>query len=147
MPNLDKCEVLSRQGSRVRVRQVGCSQSLLWRIAAQAELEVEEVKKSGLRREVRFRSVKGDFERFEGSWVLESDVSSLARATTFLRYEIRVKVVRDLPSQIVSYVIKAGLPANIRAIAAVAERRAANRLKAPVVSLEGGEDAEADAAG
>ena len=141
MPNLDKCEVLSRQGSRVRVRQVGCSQSLLWRIAAQAELEVEEVKKSGLRREVRFRSVKGDFERFEGSWVLESDVSSLARATTFLRYEIRVKVVRDLPSQIVSYVIKAGLPANIRAIAAVAERRAANRLKAPVVSLEGGEDA------
>ncbi len=141
VPNLDKCEVLSRQGSRVRVRQVGCSQSLLWRIAAQAELEIEEVKKSGLRREVRFRSVKGDFERFEGSWVLESDVSSLARATTFLRYEIRVKVVRDLPSQIVSYVIKAGLPANIRAIAAVAERRAANRLKAPVVSLEGEEDA------
>lgn len=137
VPNLEKCEVLSRQQGRVRLRQIGCSQSLLWRIAAQAELEIDEVKKSALRREVRFRSVKGDFERFEGSWVLESDVSSSARVTTFLRYEIRVKVVGDLPSQIVSYVIKAGLPANIRAIAAMAERRAANRLKAPVVSLEG----------
>lgn len=137
VPNLETCEVLGRQKGRIRLRQVGCSQSLLWRIAAEAELEVDEIKKSPLRREVRFRSLGGDFERLEGSWILESDVSSSAHMTTFLRYEMSAIPFAGLPSQIVSYVVKAGLPCNIRAIVAVAERRAADKLKAPVVSLEG----------
>ncbi len=136
VPNLEKCEILERQKGRIRVIQVGCSQSLLWRISAKAELEIHEIKKSPLRREVRFRSVGGDFERLEGSWILESDVSSSAHMTTFLRYEMSATPIAGLPNQIVSYVIKAGLPSNIRAIVAVAERRAADRLKAPVVSLE-----------
>ena len=136
VPNLEKCEILGRQKGRVRLRQVGCSQSLLWRLEAEAVLEIDEIKKSSLRREVRFRCLRGDFDRFEGCWILESDVSSSAHMTTFLRYELSATPVSSLPSQIVSYVIKAGLPSNIRAIVGVAERRAANKLKAPVVSLE-----------
>ncbi len=136
VPNLERCEILERQKGRVRLRQVGCSQSLLWRIAAEAELEIDEIKKSPLRREVRFRSLGGDFERLEGSWILESDVSSSAHMTTFLRYEMIATPFAGLPSQIVSYVVKAGLPSNIRAIVGVAEQRAADKLKAPVVSLE-----------
>ena len=136
VPNMETCQILERQKGRVRLRQIGCSQSLLWRIAAEAELEVDEIKKSPLRREVRFRSLGGDFERLEGSWILESDVSSSAHMTTFLRYEVNATPIAGLPSQIVSYVVKAGLPSNIRAIVRVAEQRAADKLKAPVVSLE-----------
>ena len=46
VPNLDTCEILERHRGRVRLRQVGCSQSLLWRISAEAELEIEEVRKT-----------------------------------------------------------------------------------------------------
>lgn len=59
VPNMETCQILERQKGRVRLRQIGCSQSLLWRIAAEAELEVDEIKKSPLRREVRFRSLGG----------------------------------------------------------------------------------------
>ena len=130
VPNLDRCEKLpsSKPGS-IRLRQVGCSQSVLWRLEAEAEMEIEEKEKSGWRKEVHFRMVEGDFEEFYGRWIVESDVSSAADRATFLRYDIVIKPKFNLPSRIVSYIVKAGLPANIRAIADRAEMVAAAKLK------------------
>lgn len=46
VPNLDHSEVIQRHHGRVHLKQIACSQSILWRLEAQAELEIEEVKRS-----------------------------------------------------------------------------------------------------
>ena len=132
VPNLERCEKLpcSKPGVLL-LRQIGCSQSILWRLEAEAVLELEEIEKSSLRKEVKFHMTQGDFEEFYGKWIVESDVSSAAQMSTFLRYEIVIKPKFALPSQVVSYIIRAGLPSNIRAIALRAESLAAERLQAP----------------
>ncbi|WPT12333.1 hypothetical protein PSENEW3_00003472 [Picochlorum sp. SENEW3] len=132
VPNLEVCERLpSAKPGVTRLRQVGCSQSILWRLEAEAELEVEEVDtSSSWRKEVRFRMVSGDFEELYGRWIVESNMASSAQMSTFLRYDICIQPRFSLPSQITSYIIKAGLPSNIRAIASRAESVSESRLKA-----------------
>ncbi|KAI8111305.1 hypothetical protein M9434_004877 [Picochlorum sp. BPE23] len=132
VPNLEVCERLpSVKPGVTRLRQVGCSQSILWRLEAEAELEVEEVdSSSSWRKEVRFRMISGDFEELYGRWIVESNMASSAQMSTFLRYDICIQPRFSLPSQITSYIIKAGLPSNIRAIASRAESVSEARLKA-----------------
>lgn len=130
VPNLERCERLpSSSPDVILLRQVGCSQSILWRLEAEAVLEVVEISKTPCRKEVRFRITEGDFEEFQGKWIVESDVSSPAKMTTFLRYEVSIKPKFSLPSQIVSYIVKAGLPSNIRAVASKAESMAAEKIR------------------
>lgn len=131
VPNLEVCERLpSAKPGVMRLRQVGCSQSILWRLEAEAELEVEEVDSSSWRKEVRFRMISGDFEELYGRWIVESNMASTAQMSTFLRYDICIQPRFSMPSQITSYIIKAGLPSNIRAIASRAESVSEARLKA-----------------
>lgn len=131
VPNLEKCERLptSTQG-RILLRQQGCSQSGLWRLEAEAILEVEEIQGPLGRREARFFMIKGDFKQLQGRWIVEPDPSSAVGMGTILRYEILVQPKLNVPSAIVSYVVRTGLPGNIRAIAERAEQMAAERLKA-----------------
>lgn len=130
VPNLELCERLPSPKSDVLLlRQVGCSQSILWRLEAEALLEVVEISKSPWRKELRFRMTEGDFDEFHGKWIVESDVSSPAQMTTFLRYEVSIKPKFSLPSRIVSYIVKAGLPSNIRAVASKAESMAAEKIR------------------
>lgn len=112
------------------LKQVGCSQGVLWRIEAQATLCVQEIKVSSWRREVWFRMIEGDFEEFYGRWIVESDLSSSAQLSTYLRYEATVIPRLELPNKIVSYIIRAGLPVNIQAIAMKAEELASAKLRA-----------------
>ena len=44
------------------IRQRGCSQGVLWRLEAEAVLEVEEARLPLGRREARFSMVEGDFK-------------------------------------------------------------------------------------
>eukprot|EP00889_Picochlorum_renovo_P007427 jgi/Picre1/34457/NNA_001925.t1 len=88
VPNLEVCERLpSAKPGVTWLRQVGCSQSILWRLEAEAD--------SRWKRWIHRRHGEG-----------------------------------SLPSQITSYIIKAGLPSNIRAIASRAESVSEARLKA-----------------
>jgi hypothetical protein len=103
---------------------------LLWRIEAQATLCVQEINVSSWRREVWFRMIEGDFEEFYGRWIVESDLSSSAQLSTYLRYEATVIPRLELPNKIVSYIIRAGLPVNIQAIAMKAEELASAKLRA-----------------
>jgi len=74
--------------------------------------------------------IEGDFEELYGRWIVESDLSSSAQVSTFLRYEATVVSRFELPIKIISYIIKAGLPVNLRAIAMKAEELASARLRA-----------------
>jgi ribosome-associated toxin RatA of RatAB toxin-antitoxin module len=131
VPNLDYCERLpSRSPGKLILRQVACSQGALWRLEAEAVLEVEEVHGPMGRREVRFTAIKGDFQQFSGRWVIEPDASSSAGRATVLRYDISVQPRIPMPSAVVSYVVRAGLPANVKAVVQRAEQQANKRLQA-----------------
>lgn len=131
IPNLDYCERLpSRSPGKLLLRQVACSQGALWRLEAEAFLEVEEVQGPMGRREVRFTAIRGDFQQFSGRWVIEPDASSSAGRATVLRYDISVQPRIPMPSAVVSYVVRAGLPANVKAVVQRAEQQANKRLQA-----------------
>lgn len=145
VPNLERCERLSSpEPQTVFLKQVGCTQGVLWRIEAQGTLCVQEVKVSSWRREVWFRMIEGDFEEFYGRWIVESDLSSSAQLSTFLRYEATVVPRFELPTKIVSYIVKAGLPVNIRAIAMKAEELASARLRASGLASWAGTEEDPD---
>ncbi|KAL4445809.1 hypothetical protein ABPG77_009008 [Micractinium sp. CCAP 211/92] len=131
VPNLESCERLpSQRAGKVLLRQRGCSQGVLWRLEAEALLEVEEVRLPLGRREARFSMLEGDFQEMSGRWVVEPDPSSAVGMATLLRFDICVRPKITLPSAIVSYVVRAGLPANIQAVARRAEEISANKLRA-----------------
>ncbi|KAL4523963.1 hypothetical protein Ndes2437A_g00525 [Nannochloris sp. 'desiccata'] len=103
IPNLDYCERLpSRSPGKLLLRQVACSQGALWRLEAEAF--------------VRSRR--------------EPDASSSAGRATVLRYDISVQPRIPMPSAVVSYVVRAGLPANVKAVVQRAEQQANKRLQA-----------------
>ncbi len=62
VPNLESCVQEPSRTGRKRLRQRGCSQSLFWRLEAEAVLEVEEAQTGGGQREIRFQLVEGDFK-------------------------------------------------------------------------------------
>lgn len=131
IPNLERCERLANAPpGRIRLRQLGCSQGALWRLEAEAVLEVEEVAGPLGRREARFTMVEGDFKQLSGRWIVEPDPSSAAGMSSILRYEVSLQPDLPLPNSIVSYVVRAGLPANIKAVAQRAEAVATSRLGA-----------------
>ena len=109
------------RSSSVRVLwQRGCSQGTLWRLAAEAVLEVSEVRGGLGIRELRFHMVEGDFKEFDGRWVVEPGGSGDTPVTT-LRYEIALVPKLSIPSAAIVHVVRSGLPANIKAIARRAE--------------------------
>lgn len=131
VPNLESCERLpSPRTGRVWIRQRGCSQGVLWRLEAEAVIAVEEVRLPLGRREARFNMVDGDFKEMSGRWVVEPDPSSAVGMATLLRFDITVQPKISLPSSVVSYVVRAGLPANIQAVSRRAEEIAATKLRA-----------------
>ena len=98
VPNLERCERLpSLTPGKILLRQVACSQGGLWRLEAQAMLEVEEIVGPMGRREARFSAVGGDFKHFTGRWVVEPDASSSVGHATILRYDISVQPCIPMP--------------------------------------------------
>lgn len=139
VPNLERCEKLppsasgrsAGRGQTTLIRQVACSHGGLWRLEAEAVLEVEELMDASLgRREARFRAISGDFVQLRGRWIVEPDPSSPSPVACLLRYDLTIQPRLPLPAAIVSYVVRAGLPANIRALVVRAEQLAEDRLKA-----------------
>ncbi|KAL3155899.1 hypothetical protein ABBQ32_012897 [Trebouxia sp. C0010 RCD-2024] len=130
VPNLVVSERLpTNVTGRAHLRQIGCSQSVFWRLEAEAVLECVEVHKAMGAKELRFKAVEGDFQEYSGSWAVEPDPS--AHTTTLLKYEISLQPKLSIPSAIVTCVVKAGLPANMRAMAKRAEQVAEMKRKFP----------------
>lgn len=63
VPNLVTSERLPTiSPGRIHLRQVGCSQSVFWRLEAEAVLECSEMHKVMGAKELRFRAIEGDFK-------------------------------------------------------------------------------------
>ena len=63
VPNLVVSEQIpSNVTGRIRLHQIGCSQSVFWRLEAEAVLECVEVHKAMGAKELRFKAIEGDFQ-------------------------------------------------------------------------------------
>ena len=122
IPNLLVSERLpSTRPGVVRVRQVGASISPLWRLEAQATLDLETGRSLSGARILRFTQQDGDFERFVGKWVLEPIPK--CPGSTLLLWQVDLVPRRLLPAALVARLIAAGLPPNLQAVAIEARAR------------------------
>eukprot|EP01025_Chloroclados_australasicus_P067329 TRINITY_DN9309_c0_g1_i10.p1 TRINITY_DN9309_c0_g1~~TRINITY_DN9309_c0_g1_i10.p1 ORF type:complete len:831 (-),score=78.94 TRINITY_DN9309_c0_g1_i10:2398-4689(-) len=132
IPNLVECSILeSKKKGIILLRQKACSQSLYWRLEAEAVLAVRERTLMWGAKELYFKLIEGDFEQFEGSWTVEG---SSAMGPTTLRYEVNIATVASIPKSIVRHVIRAGLPANVLAVAKQAEKNANKQQSVPLLA-------------
>lgn len=63
VPNLVSSKrVPSSKPGSIHLKQLGCSQSIFWRLEAEAVLECEEIQRVMGAKELRFKAVEGDFK-------------------------------------------------------------------------------------
>jgi ribosome-associated toxin RatA of RatAB toxin-antitoxin module len=87
------------------------------RFKARVQLELTE---HAAERRLSFVMSKGDFRRFEGAWQIGVDA-----AGTTLLYELTVQGCVGMPIGLIEQRLQEDLAANLRAVQAEAQRRAA----------------------
>ncbi|XVF14744.1 hypothetical protein REPUB_Repub09cG0087900 [Reevesia pubescens] len=119
VPNLAISKVLSRENNKVRILQEGCKGLLYMVLHARVVLDLHEQ----LEQEISFEQVEGDFDSFQGRWLLEQ----LGSHHTLLKYSVESKMHRDslLSEAIMEEVIYEDLPSNLCAIRDYVEKREA----------------------
>jgi ribosome-associated toxin RatA of RatAB toxin-antitoxin module len=117
IPNLSRSHLLWRRGNRVGLDQVGTQQFCGLQFSARVELELEELREAG---ELRFRMVRGDFRRFEGTWLVTCD-----QLSTRLLYTLTVQGKPGMPIALIEQRLQQDLASNLRGVQQEAMRRAA----------------------
>lgn len=117
VPNLAISKVLSRENGNVRIVQEGCKGLLYMVLHARVVLDLNE----HLEQEISFKQIEGDFDSFEGKWLLEQ----LGSNHTLLKYTVESKMRRDslLSEAIMEEVIYEDLPSNLCAIRDYVEKK------------------------
>ncbi|XP_042487547.1 uncharacterized protein LOC122067771 isoform X2 [Macadamia integrifolia] len=110
VPNLAISKILSRENNKVRILQEGCKGLLYMVLHARCILDLRE----HLEQEISFEQVEGDFDSFQGKWLLEQ----LGNQHTLLKYVVESKMHKDslLSEAIMEEVIYEDLPSNLCAI-------------------------------
>ncbi|KAG9444031.1 hypothetical protein H6P81_015371 [Aristolochia fimbriata] len=110
VPNLAISKILSRENNKVRILQEGCKGLLYMVLHARVVLDLWEQ----LEQEIRFEQVEGDFDSFQGKWLLER----LGSHHTLLKYTVESKMHKNsfLSEAIFEEVIYEDLPSNLCAI-------------------------------
>lgn len=116
IPNLASSRQLWRRGNRVGLEQVGSQQFCGLRFTAKVELELEEDHPAG---ELRFKMLKGDFRRFEGTWRI-----AMGGSSTSLLYDLTVQGRPGMPIGLIEQRLRDDLANNLRGVQREAQRRA-----------------------
>ncbi|KAH0753776.1 hypothetical protein KY290_024046 [Solanum tuberosum] len=117
VPNLAISKILSRDNNKVRILQEGCKGLLYMVLHARVVLDLSEL----IEQEISFEQVEGDFDSFEGKWILEQ----LGSHHTLLKYSVESKMHKNsfLSEAIMEEVIYEDLPSNLCAIRDYIEER------------------------
>ncbi|KAJ9176997.1 hypothetical protein P3X46_012254 [Hevea brasiliensis] len=117
VPNLAISKIISRENNKVRILQEGCKGLLYMVLHARVVLDLCE----HYEQEISFEQVEGDFDSFQGKWLLEQ----LGSHHTLLKYSVESKMHKDsiLSEAIMEEVIYEDLPSNLCAIRDYIERR------------------------
>ncbi len=116
IPNLVSSRLLSRDGSVVKVEQVGSQKFVGLSFTASVRLELEERCAEGI---LGFRMISGDFRRFEGAWTVVKTSDGVR-----LRYELLVQACIGMPIALIEQRLREDLATNLRCVALEALRRA-----------------------
>ncbi|XP_031473417.1 uncharacterized protein LOC116245933 isoform X1 [Nymphaea colorata] len=110
VPNLAISKVLYREKNKARILQEGCKGLLYMVLHARVVLDLHEQ----FEQEIAFEQVEGDFDSFQGKWILEQ----LGNQHTLLKYVVESKMQKNsfLSEAIVEEVIYEDLPSNLCAI-------------------------------
>ena len=110
IPNLKSSDLLSRNGNRVRLRQVGEQKILGFDFSAEVFLELIEDRANGT---IHFSLVKGDFRGFQGYWNIQKlsgiDCNSLV-------YDLTVQGAFWMPVRLIEQRLRQDLTTNLLAI-------------------------------
>ncbi|XP_075084094.1 uncharacterized protein LOC107820383 [Nicotiana tabacum] len=117
VPNLAISKILSRDNNKVRILQEGCKGLLYMVLHARVVLDLSE----HIEQEISFEQVEGDFDSFQGKWILEQ----LGSHHTLLKYSVESKMHKNsfLSEAIMEEVIYEDLPSNLCAIRDHIEKR------------------------
>ncbi|KAF3646148.1 putative protein phosphatase 2C 15-like [Capsicum annuum] len=117
VPNLAISKILSRDNNKVRILQEGCKGLLYMVLHARVVLDLSE----HIEQEISFEQVEGDFDSFQGKWILEQ----LGSHHTLLKYSVESKMHKNsfLSEAIMEEVIYEDLPSNLCAIRDYIEER------------------------
>ncbi|MCD7454779.1 hypothetical protein HAX54_026073 [Datura stramonium] len=122
VPNLAISKILSRDNNKVRILQEGCKGLLYMVLHARVVLDLSE----HIEQEISFEQVEGDFDSFQGKWILEQ----LGSHHTLLKYSVESKMHKNsfLSESIMEEVIYEDLPSNLCAIRDYIEKRETEKL-------------------
>ena len=115
IPNLSSSELVDRDGTTVRLKQVGTQQLLGLRFSAQVQLQLTEHHSEGL---LRFHMLQGDFRRCEGSW----QMSELPDGSSLI-YELTVQGCLGMPIALIEERLRHDLSSNLNAVVTEARKR------------------------
>ncbi len=116
--NLESVKILERQGSRTVSEWVGVvrefRQTIKW---------TEQDEWDDAQHVCRFSQVKGDFDRYEGTWVFSADGDNSTRVDLTLDYEYNVPLIGPLIKNLLHRKTQQAADGIMAAIKAMAESR------------------------
>ncbi len=110
IPNLDLSKIQTRDGNRIILKQVGSQDFLGLKFSAKVLLELIEEKSAGI---LKFRLLKGDFRRFEGSWLIAELPNDQGSS---LVYELIVQGCLGMPVSLIENRLRQDLSNNLLAV-------------------------------
>ena len=110
IPNLISSKTLFRNENNFHLKQIGSQDFLGIKFSAEVFLDLYEEKDLGL---IKFKLIKGDFRRFEGSWRIQSFSNSDKNS---LIYDLTVKGCQWMPIAMIEKRLKRDLSENLIAV-------------------------------
>ena len=110
IPNLISSKTLFRNENNFHLKQIGSQDFLGIKFSAEVFLDLYEEKELGL---IKFKLIKGDFLRFEGSWQIQSMNNSVKNS---LIYDLTVKGCQWMPIAMIEKRLKRDLSENLIAV-------------------------------
>jgi len=122
IPNLLTSRQLYKNQNNFHIKQIGAQDFLGMKFSAEVILDLYEFKDQGL---IRFKLIKGDFRRFEGSWQIKSINNSDKNS---LIYDLTVKGCQWMPIGMIEKRLKRDLSENLIAVDKQAQNSQKNNL-------------------
>jgi len=116
IPNLASSEVISRDGNRINLKQVGSQKLFGLNFSAQVQIELVENRDLG---SLDFHLVKGDFRLFEGAWKIQELKDGNG---TCLLYELTVQGCIGMPVALIEKRLREDLRTNLLAVEKAASK-------------------------
>ena len=110
IPNLISSKTLFRNENNFHLKQIGSQDFLGIKFSAEVFLDLYEERERGL---IKFKLIKGDFRRFEGSWQIQSMNNSVKNS---LIYDLTVKGCQWMPIAMIEKRLKRDLSENLIAV-------------------------------